>query len=48
MNNKSRADEEVGDLTYYVTQYDFKLKYSPGKKTSRQKFSFGVKINMNN
>lgn len=31
MNLKSRTDEELGDLTYYLSQYDFKIKYAPGK-----------------
>lgn len=31
MNIKSRTDEELGDLTYYLSQYDFQIKYSPGK-----------------
>lgn len=31
MNIKSRTDEELGDLTYYLSQYDFVVKYSPGK-----------------
>lgn len=31
LNIKSRTDEELGDLTYYLSQYDFKIKYSPGK-----------------
>lgn len=32
MNLKARTDEELGDLTYYLSQYDFKIKYSPGKE----------------
>lgn len=28
---KSRTDEELGDLIYYLSQYDFKITYSPGK-----------------
>lgn len=32
MNLQARTDEELGDLTYYLSQYDFKIKYSPGKK----------------
>lgn len=24
-------DEELGDLTYHLSQYDFQIKYSPGK-----------------
>lgn len=31
MNLKSRTDEELGDLMYYLSQYDFNIKYSPGK-----------------
>lgn len=31
MNIKSRTDEELGDLTYYLSQYEFQIKYSPGK-----------------
>ena len=31
MNIKSRTDEELGDLTYYLSQYDFEIKYSPGQ-----------------
>lgn len=31
MNLKSRTDEELGDLTYYLSQYEFKIKYAPGK-----------------
>lgn len=31
MNIRSRTDEELGDLTYYLSQYDFQIKYSPGK-----------------
>ena len=32
MNLKARTDEELGDLTYYLLQYDFKIKYSPGRE----------------
>ncbi|GBP09687.1 hypothetical protein EVAR_76653_1 [Eumeta japonica] len=32
MNIKSRTDEELGDLTYYLSQYDFTVKYIPGKE----------------
>ena len=28
---KSRTDEELGDLVYYLSQYDFNIRYSPGK-----------------
>lgn len=31
MNIKARTDEELGDLTYYLSQFDFELKYFPGK-----------------
>lgn len=31
MNIKARTDEELGDLTYYLSQYNFKVKYNPGK-----------------
>lgn len=31
MNIKARTDEELGDLTYYLSQYDLEIKYSPGK-----------------
>lgn len=31
MNIKARTDEELGDLTYYLSQYDFTIKYVPGK-----------------
>lgn len=31
MNIKSRTDEDLGDLTYYLSQYDFQIKYAPGK-----------------
>lgn len=30
MNVRSRTDEELGDLMYYLSQYDFQLKYNPG------------------
>lgn len=32
LNIKSRTDEELGDLIYYFSQYDFKIKYAPGKE----------------
>lgn len=28
---KARTDEELGDLVYYLSQYDFSITYSPGK-----------------
>lgn len=31
MNIKTRTDEELGDLTFYLSQYDFQVKYAPGK-----------------
>jgi len=31
LNIKSRTDDELGDLTYYLSQYDFKIKYAPGR-----------------
>jgi len=31
MNIKARTDEELGDLTYYLSQYNFEIKYRPGK-----------------
>lgn len=31
LNIKARTDEELGDLTYYLSQFDFNIKYIPGK-----------------
>lgn len=31
MNIRARTDEELGDLTYYLSQYDFEIIYRPGK-----------------
>jgi len=31
MNIKARTDEELGDLTYYLSQYDFEIVYRPGR-----------------
>lgn len=31
MNIKARTDEELGEMTYYLSQYDFEIKYIPGK-----------------
>lgn len=31
MNIKARTDEELGDLTFYLSQFNFKITYSPGK-----------------
>ncbi|GBP56019.1 hypothetical protein EVAR_97440_1 [Eumeta japonica] len=32
MHIKSRTDEELGELMYYMSQYDFKIKYALGKE----------------
>lgn len=31
MNIKTRTDEELGDISYYLSQYDFEIIYRPGK-----------------
>lgn len=31
MNVRARTDEELGDLMYYLSQYNFEIKYYPGK-----------------
>ncbi|CAI6372396.1 unnamed protein product [Macrosiphum euphorbiae] len=31
LNIKARPDEKLGDLTYYMSQFDFKVIYNPGK-----------------
>lgn len=31
LNIKARTDEELGDLTYYLSQYNFRIKYNPGQ-----------------
>lgn len=31
MNIKARTDEELGELAYYLSQYNFEVKYIPGK-----------------
>jgi len=31
LNIKTRTDEELGDLTYYLSQYDMEVIYHPGK-----------------
>lgn len=36
MNLKSRTDEELSDLTYYLSQYDFKIKYASRKEKERK------------
>lgn len=30
-NIKARTDEELGDLAYYLSKFDFEVIYSPGK-----------------
>jgi len=34
LNIKARTDEELGELTYYLSQYDFQIKYVPGKNNT--------------
>lgn len=34
MNIKARTDEELGELTYYLSQYNFEIKYIPGKENT--------------
>jgi len=34
MNIRARTDEELGDLTHYLSQYDFKVIYVPGKNNT--------------
>lgn len=34
LNIKARTDEELGDLAYYLSQYDFTIKYIPGKENT--------------
>lgn len=31
LNINARTDKELGDLTYYLSQYNLKIKYNPGK-----------------
>lgn len=31
LNIKSRTDEELGELTYFLSQYDFQIIYNPGE-----------------
>lgn len=31
LNINARTDEELGDLTYYLSQYNIKIKYNPEK-----------------
>ena len=31
MNIKARTDEKLGDLTHYLSQYNFQIIYNPGK-----------------
>jgi len=30
LNIKSRTDEKLGDMTYYLSRYNFKVDYNPG------------------
>ncbi|KAK9886419.1 hypothetical protein WA026_016698 [Henosepilachna vigintioctopunctata] len=34
LNIKARTDEELGELTFYLSQYDFNVKYIPGKNNT--------------
>jgi len=34
INIRARTDEELGDLTHYLSQYDFKVIYVPGKNNT--------------
>ncbi|CAB3230820.1 unnamed protein product [Arctia plantaginis] len=34
LNIKARTDDELGDLTFYLSQYDFNIKYIPGKNNT--------------
>ena len=34
MNIRARTDEELGELTHYLSQYDFKIIYVPGKNNT--------------
>lgn len=34
LNIRARTDEELGDLTFYLSQYDFNIKYIPGKNNT--------------
>jgi len=34
MNIKARTDEELGEMTYYLSQYDFEIKYIPGESNA--------------
>lgn len=31
LNIKARTDEELGDLTFYLSQYDMEMIYHPGE-----------------
>ncbi|GBP46936.1 hypothetical protein EVAR_30968_1 [Eumeta japonica] len=31
LNIKNRTDDELGDMTHYLSQYNFVIKYNPGK-----------------
>jgi len=34
LNIKNRTDEELGDMTHYLSQYNFKITYNPGKENT--------------
>lgn len=34
LNIKARTDDELGELTFYLSQYDFNIKYIPGKNNT--------------
>lgn len=34
MNIKARTDEELGEMTYYLSQYNFEIKYIPGENNA--------------
>lgn len=35
---KAKTDEELGNLTQYLSQYNFEIKYSPGKNNLKADF----------
>lgn len=34
LNIKNRPDDELGDMTHYLSQYNFEIKYNPGRNNS--------------
>ncbi|GBP16499.1 hypothetical protein EVAR_10070_1 [Eumeta japonica] len=34
LNIKNRTDDELGDMTHYLSQYNFVIKYNPGKSNT--------------